>query len=357
MYKISIILPVFNVEKLLERALNSIINQTMDLNDIEVIMVDDCSTDGSRKIMEKYSKIYPNFISLYHEKNSGGCGFPRNTGLEVASGEYVMFLDADDEYLPDNCEKLYNIIKKYDADIAFGRYERIYPHLNKVEISYSPFYINMEDYFSQNKFANVNSSKNNSFKHKLDDYFNSIDNYDYDNPMEIIYTKKIEDNFQLLKIPPSVWTKLYKRKFLMENNFHFQRHAAEDLVFVLDTFLKADGIIFLNNYAGHVYYKYEAEENESMTNNVSFKLLDEICDSSIKCGMSTISFPNVVRTYYVNPQLTNLFVLWKNSNLDKDETVKLIKKLRKIKEVYKGCFKTNLLIILIINFIKISSHV
>lgn len=120
MYKISIILPIFNVEKLLERALESIINQTMDLKDIEVIMVDDCSTDGSKEIMVKYSNKYSNFISLCHEKNSGGCGFPRNTGLKVATGEYIIFFDADDELLPDNCEKLYNAIKEYDADIAFG---------------------------------------------------------------------------------------------------------------------------------------------------------------------------------------------------------------------------------------------
>ena len=62
MYKISIILPIFNIENFLERALKSIINQTMDLKDIEVIMVDDVSTDDSRKIMEEYSSKYSNFI-------------------------------------------------------------------------------------------------------------------------------------------------------------------------------------------------------------------------------------------------------------------------------------------------------
>ena len=65
-YKISILLPIYNVDKYLERSLKSILNQTMELNDIEVIMVDDCSTDNSKNIMEKYSKKYPNFKSLFH---------------------------------------------------------------------------------------------------------------------------------------------------------------------------------------------------------------------------------------------------------------------------------------------------
>ena len=89
MYKISIIMPIFNVEKYLKRALNSIINQTMDFRDIEVIMVDDCSTDNSRKIIEEYSNKYSNFIGIYHEKNSGCAGVPRNTGLKRASAEYM----------------------------------------------------------------------------------------------------------------------------------------------------------------------------------------------------------------------------------------------------------------------------
>lgn len=339
MYKISIILPIFNVENLLERALNSIINQTMDLNDIEVIMVDDCSIDGSKEIMEKYSSKYPNFISLYHEKNSGGCGFPRNTGLKVASGEYVIFFDADDKLLPENCEKLYNAIKKYDADIAFGRYERVYPHLDKVEISESPFSVDLSKYYPKDKFQNIDSSK----KVNLDE------------SKEVVHAEKLQKNYELLKLAPSVWTKIYRKEFIIKNDFQFQRQASEDLVFVLNTFLKANGIVFLNNYAGYVYYKYDADDNESMTNNVSFKLLNEVCESYITCGKLAINFPNNVREYYVAPQLWNWFGLWKNSNLTVDETNQLLKKFSKLKKLYDVGLKTKLRFLYIICYIKFSS--
>ena len=151
MYKISIIIPIFNMEKYLRRALDSIINQTMDFRDIEVIMVDDCSTDNSRKIIEEYSNKYPNFIGIYHEKNSGCAGIPRNTGLKLASGEYIMFLDPDDEYVSDCCEKLCEAVLRYDADIAFGRYVEVYENRKTVKKSYSVYddeiiseYSNME---------------------------------------------------------------------------------------------------------------------------------------------------------------------------------------------------------------------
>lgn len=353
MYKISIILPIFNVENLLERSLNSIINQTMDLTDIEIIMVDDCSTDNSQKIMKKYSEKYPNFISLFHEKNSGGCGIPRNTGMKIASGKYIMFLDPDDEYLPENCEKLYNAITKYDGDIAFGRYERSYPHLNKFEISDSPYPLELDKYFSKEKFDNIIPIKK-GLKQRVINYFNS-ENNEFKEAMNEIYAKNLQGNFELITIAPSVWTKIYKKEFLWENNFQFQRYAAEDVVFVLQTFNKANGIIFLNDFAGYKYYKYASEDNESMTNVVSFKLLDEICSSYITCATLTKTFPNNVRSLYVNSQITHWFLLWRNSNLNKFETKILIKKLNKLKKEYKVGLKTKLLFTLIINYIKLSN--
>ena len=309
MYKISIILPIFNIENFLERALKSIINQTMDLKDIEVIMVDDVSTDDSRKIMKEYSSIYSNFISLFHEKNSGGCGFPRNTGLEVASGEYVMFLDPDDEFLPENCERLYEAIKKYDADIAFGRYKRCFYSLNKNEISPSPF----------------------------DDSLENI------GPSNIIYAKNIQDNFDLLRLPPSVWTKIYKKEFLVDNNFKFQQQAAEDVVFVLETFKKAHGIVFLNCHIGYVYYTYNVEDSTSMTNNVSFKLLSDLCDSYSKALLLTKDFPKEVRSFHIYPNLMHWFALFGKSDLTNDEKKYLVEKFKKLNSLSNHNFKTRIL--------------
>lgn len=351
-------MPIFNVENLLERALNSIINQTMDLSDIEVIMVDDCSTDNSRKIMEKYSKKYANFISLYHEENSGGCGFPRNTGLEVASGEYVLFLDADDEYMLDNCEILYKTIKKYDADIAFGRYMRVFPHLNKFEVSFSPYLDNLSNEYKNIKLDNCkNISKLSKLRSILNDYIIYGKKTQTDSSYrDIVHVDNLEQDFDLLMLPPAVWTKLYRRDFLLDNQFIFQQEAAEDIVFVMGTFLKAEGIVFLNNFIGHKYYKYESAENESMTNVVSYKLLSEVSNSYIFCSKYCCNFPKYVRNFLANSFLTSIYFLWCESNLDKIENNHIIDNLNTIRKKYDVGFKSNLLFLLRIFMINISNY-
>ena len=90
--KISIIIPVYNVEKYLRRCLNSIINQTY--KDIEIILVDDGSTDNSGKICDEY-KEKDNRIVVIHKEN-GGLSDARNAGIDIAKGKYIGFIDSDD---------------------------------------------------------------------------------------------------------------------------------------------------------------------------------------------------------------------------------------------------------------------
>ena len=118
MYKISVIMPIFNVEEYLENTLKSVINQTIGFENIELILVDDCSTDNSREIIEKYSNDYPNIKKIFLEKNTGCPGIPRNIGIRNATSDYIMFIDHDDEYFPEICDKLYNTIISEDADIV-----------------------------------------------------------------------------------------------------------------------------------------------------------------------------------------------------------------------------------------------
>lgn len=113
--KISVIIPVYNVEKYLEDTLNSIVNQTF-LDNIEVLMIDDGSTDNSRYIIEKYALDFDNFYA-FHKKNEGQC-VARNFGLLIARGEYIHFMDSDDFIVPDAYEKLYYMAKKEDYDVV-----------------------------------------------------------------------------------------------------------------------------------------------------------------------------------------------------------------------------------------------
>ncbi len=115
---ISVIVPVYNVEKYLERCINSIANQTY--KDIEIILVNDGSTDGSLEICRKYAAA-DNRIQVI-DKPNGGLSSARNAGIAVAKGEYIGFVDSDDYIRPDMYEKLYSRITAAEADIAVCGY-------------------------------------------------------------------------------------------------------------------------------------------------------------------------------------------------------------------------------------------
>lgn len=121
--KISVIVPVYNVEAYLEKCLESLVNQT--LKDIEIIIVNDGSTDGSKKIIDKYAKKYSNVIAI--TKENGGVSEARNLGLEKATGEYIGFIDSDDWVSEDMYEKMYQKAKSENFDIVACDTEAIFP--------------------------------------------------------------------------------------------------------------------------------------------------------------------------------------------------------------------------------------
>lgn len=121
-YKISIIVPVHNVAKYLGEALDSLLRQTIGHDQLQIIMVDDGSTDESRKIMQRYEKEYNNFQSIYLPEKSGAAGKPRNEGLKLAEAPYVMFLDPDDIYDEFACENMYNKIITEKVDMVTANY-------------------------------------------------------------------------------------------------------------------------------------------------------------------------------------------------------------------------------------------
>ena len=92
---VSVIVPVYNVEPYLSECLDSVLTQSIGLDRLELIAVDDGSTDGSAEILDRYADRHPD-MRVFHEPNSGGPGRPRNVGLNHASGKYIFFLDADD---------------------------------------------------------------------------------------------------------------------------------------------------------------------------------------------------------------------------------------------------------------------
>lgn len=121
MDKISVIVPVYNVEKYLERCINSLLDQTY--SNLEIILVDDGSTDRSGQICDQY-KNRDNFVVIH--KENAGLGMARNTGLDVATGKYIIFVDSDDYIDDDMIQSLYEEIQRTGADTCIGGFKRVY---------------------------------------------------------------------------------------------------------------------------------------------------------------------------------------------------------------------------------------
>ncbi|KZX15866.1 putative glycosyltransferase EpsH [Methanobrevibacter cuticularis] len=288
--KISIIIPIFNVEDYIKIALDSIINQSIGVKNLEVIIVDDCSTDNSPNIIKDYTEKYDNFKSIYLKSNSGFAGKPRNIGIQEASCDYIMFLDPDDFYENDACEVLYNTISKGDIDLAFGTYEYIFSNNHTIEEKYPNLnhtpkekYPNLnhtpkEKYFPLALLTAMKSTKFKSYtKRKIpnlnhtpkekypnlnhtpkEKYVNSRTNIDPTIENKQDSTQKNRKNLKLnniaeaeslLAIHPSIWSKIFRKKFIIENNIHFPENIPlQDEVFVVEALLKAKGIIYLDDF-------------------------------------------------------------------------------------------------------------
>jgi glycosyltransferase involved in cell wall biosynthesis len=194
-------------------------------------MVDDCSTDKSREIVDEYDSMYENFKAIHLPKSSGSAGTPRNIGITKATGEYLMFLDHDDYYAADACDILYNKIVEENVDVVLGSY------------------INVFDDREQRIYGDFGD-------------------------LTEIKVKTIHDDPRLLILAPSVWTKIYKRSFILDNKFQFKEKLPnEDLVFVLDTFMKADGIVYLKDYFSYYFRIRDSEGQESLSHSKTMENL------------------------------------------------------------------------------------
>ena len=132
--KISIIIPMYNVENYIAECLDSILNQ--NIKEIEVIIIDDGSTDNSNNIAQEYCDKYPFFI-MYKQKNSGQ-SIARNLGIKKARGEYLFFLDSDDYIEKNSLENIYNICKENDLDILKTEWTTLFESTGQRVVNKSP---------------------------------------------------------------------------------------------------------------------------------------------------------------------------------------------------------------------------
>lgn len=176
--KVSIVMPVYNVEKYLGQCLDSVINQT--LRDIEIICVDDGSTDDSLGILEDYSQK-DNRIRVLHQQNQHA-GVARNNGMNVARGKYIIFLDSDDVFELNMLEEMVKRAEKDDSDVTVCGWKSLDDRTNEVSKAWT---IN-------EKYIQMSPLK----------------------PADVV-----EELYDICK--PNPWTKLIKREFLVYNSLQF----------------------------------------------------------------------------------------------------------------------------------------
>ena len=223
MVKISVIVPVYNCGDYIEESINSILNQTF--KDMEVICVDDGSSDDSLKILNKI-RDYDSRLKVHSQENQGA-GVARNNALKFASGDYVYFFDADDYLVEDGLEKAYDNAIRNDSDIALFKYDQY-----KDDSFYRHLGLDIEKQFPQTDFNNF-----------------TFTCYDY--------------RKRAFRGPFAPWFKLYKKEFLDRHAFEFPpKLNHNDVPFHVKTFLKASRISFVDEYL----YHYRLDNPNSISN-------------------------------------------------------------------------------------------
>ena len=124
-YMVSLIVPVHNAERFLPETLKSVKNQSIGFENIQLILVDDCSEDRSCSLIKGWADKYPNILALQTPYCSGSASMPRNMGLDTAEADYIMFLDADDVLRPNAVELLYRLITTHDVDLADAAFKEL----------------------------------------------------------------------------------------------------------------------------------------------------------------------------------------------------------------------------------------
>lgn len=265
--KVSIIVAAYNIENYIERCLQSIINQT--LRNIEIIVVNDGSTDNTLDIIKKISRIDKR-ITIVNQQNKGLIE-TRKIGLRKARGEYVLFIDGDD-----------------------------WLELNTLELLYDNATVNKSDIVIYNAFLSYDDMKQK--------YNNVSDNLDKDDNIK---------NLLLSKILPNIWSKFIKLEFIKSNNVVFPSNISfgEDLATVLSLFIHNPQISILDEYLYHYY-----QRNNSITKNKNDKVLE--VDRALTFIEDKLRENNIYIKYekeFEDLVFHHLFILWFLKYVDVEE--------------------------------------
>lgn len=337
-YKISVVIPTYNTGSYLISAIDSVINQTIGFENIELLLVDDKSTDDyTINLLKEYDSKYENCKAIFLDVNSGYPGTPRNAGLENATGDCIIFMDHDDSYVLNAFETMHDKLIEEDSDFVISTYTHI-----------------------------RENDENMMIKHL---------------GAKEIKISSIDDNIDFLKLPPSIWTKLFKREFLLDNNIKFiERMLAEDVELFTHALLCGRNIVYMGNFSSYNYKIREKLDDASVIHTYNkkylsamvkgyFKTLDLLAiyekedyfsmvfNGHIKFWMecfskSSISFddkidlieeisPILKKGFENNISFLNDYCISIKDNLFKNEYVEVVKKLEDIYKYYFDIVRQN----------------
>ena len=229
--KISVIIPVYKVEKYLDKCVESVINQTY--KNLEIILVDDGSPDACPKMCDDWAKKDKR-IKVIHKQN-GGVSSTRNIGLKNATGDYIAFVDADDYIEKEMYEKLINAINENKADLAFCYFNNVYEDSGAIKKVYEKNLKTLGENLSFDYFLKVGSKNN-------------------------------KDYLETENIMGNVWRILFARELLENVSFNENLTICEDLIFVTEVLKKKPKVCVVEDYL----YNY-VQRNTSAMHNLSIK--------------------------------------------------------------------------------------
>ncbi len=288
-YLISVIIPCYNAELTLKRAIESIIIQDIGFDNIELILYDDSSADNTRNIIEKYSEDYNNIIAIYSNVNYGP-GKAKDECLKIATGKYIMFLDADDEFNKTMCQSLLNEINN-GVDVVSCNYESIDEISSKIRYTRT----------------DLGTRQNN---------------------------KLVLNNDELIYFPSfMIWNKMFKRDIIIKNNITFTNlRNGEDELFLKKYYLHSKKLVYLMNYCGVKHYAINDSISHSQNIDDLFILL-ELCKQIISLyenrgGVNnSLLVKHRIRMLFQNLYLTNVL-----SDNSRDELYRFFDSLRYFEE-------------------------
>ena len=285
-YKISVIIPAYNAENYLKESIESVINQSIGFQEIQLILVNDGSTDNSGKIMNEYAQKYHNVIKIHLDKSHSTGGFARNKGLKEVKGQYIMFLDADDCLDQEACKLMYDAIAKNDADIVTANYKCMNEDGKKWEKSM----------FDQNKYLSCE-------------------------------LKEVNETLFYLYCP-SACLKIFRADLIRKENIVFLDGVpAEDAYFTANALLRAKKILYLQEVV--YYYRRRNKKSISTSWMRDKKYFLGINDAYLKiyqCFKDT----NKIEYYlyfYAKNMLSILYKLIDSNQITDTERVELMKKM------------------------------